>query len=517
MPMNEHAKQIAKDVSIVGGATLVSRILGFFRDVILASVLGAGMYADAFYVAFRLPNMLRRLFAEGSMTMAFVPVFSNLRETEGDEAAFAMARSALVWLLGILSTVTALAVIFAEPLTRLIAPGFTAKPELFALTVDLVRIVFPYIIQISAVALCMGVLNSVGHFLAPALATSELNTAIILGAGVAWVLGLDPAYVLAWSVLVGGLGQWAMQQPWIRKYGFRWRGPFRLKDPGVIKMAWLMLPTAFGAAVYQLNILLGTLLASYLPTGSVSYLYYADRLVQFPLGVFGVAIGTVALPSLSRLATGDRMAEFTSTLSSSLRLTLFISLPSTAGLIALAHPMVAVLFGRGAFTPEAEAATAAALVAFSAGLPAFACVRPLFSAYYALSDTKTPAVTAALCLAAYAATGYALMGSMGHVGLALATSVSSWLNVLILWILLRRKIGPFFPLDKTLAVGTALSLCIGLAAYAVSGHAVLSLVLILPLAAAYMAVSALFGVEEARMLAGLAPRLVPRRFRKKSS
>ena len=164
--MNEHAKQIAKDVSIVGGATLVSRILGFFRDVILASVLGAGMYADAFYVALRLPNMLRRLFAEGSMTMAFVPVFSNLRETEGDEAAFAMARSALVWLLGILAVVTALAIFFAAPLTLLIAPGFASRPELFALTTDLVRIVFPYIIQISAVALCMGVLNSMGHFLA---------------------------------------------------------------------------------------------------------------------------------------------------------------------------------------------------------------------------------------------------------------------------------------------------------------------------------------------------------------
>jgi putative peptidoglycan lipid II flippase len=515
--MNEHAKQIAKDVSIVGGATLVSRILGFFRDVILASVLGAGMYADAFYVALRLPNMLRRLFAEGSMTMAFVPVFSNLRETEGDEAAFAMARSALVWLLGILTAVTVLAILFAAPLTRLIAPGFASRPELFALTTDLVRIVFPYIIQISAVALCMGVLNSMGHFLAPALATSELNTAIILGAGAAWAFGLDPAYTLAWSVLVGGFGQWSMQQPWMRKYGFRWRGPFRLKDPGVIKMARLMIPTAFGAAVYQLNILLGTLLASYLPVGSVSYLYYADRLVQFPLGVFGVAIGTVALPSLSRLATGGRMDEYVSTLSASLRLTLFISLPSTAGLIALAHPMVAVLFGRGAFSPEAEAATSAALVAFSAGLPAFACVRPLFSAYYALSDTKTPAVTAALCLAAYAATGYALMGSMGHVGLALATSVSSWLNVLVLWFFLRRKIGPFFPLDKTLAVSAVLSLCIGLAAYAVSARAVLSLVLIAPLAVGYLGASALLGVAEARMLAALAARLIPKRFRKTPS
>ncbi|MFZ5812268.1 MAG: murein biosynthesis integral membrane protein MurJ [Thermodesulfobacteriota bacterium] len=515
--MNEHAKRIAKDVSIVSGATLASRILGFFRDVILASVLGAGIYADAFYVAFRLPNMLRRLFAEGSMTMAFVPVFSRLRETEGDAAAFAMARSAMVWLLAILSVLTVVAIFFAEPLTRLIAPGFAAKPELFALTVDMVRIVFPYIIQISAVALCMGVLNSMGHFLAPALATSELNTAIILGAAVAWLFGLDPAYTLAWSVLVGGFGQWSMQQPWLRKFGMRWRGPFRLKDPSVIKMAKLMLPTAFGAAVYQINILLGTFLASFLPVGSVSSLYYADRLVQFPLGVFGVAIGTVALPSLAKLVAADRMEEFTGTLRASMRLTLFISLPSTAGLIALAYPMVTVLFGRGAFSPEAAQATSSALIAYSVGLPAFACVRPLFSAFYALSDTKTPAWTAAACLAAYAATGYALMGPMGHVGLALATSVSSWLNVIILGIVLRRKLGPWMPLDKTLVVGSALSLGIGLAAFALSGYPVASLIAIAPLAAGYMAVSALLGVEEARMLAGFAARLVSRRFRTKSS
>ncbi|QLA16050.1 murein biosynthesis integral membrane protein MurJ [Desulfolutivibrio sulfoxidireducens] len=515
--MNEHARKIAKDVSIVGGATLASRILGFFRDVILAYVLGAGMYADAFYVAYRLPNTLRRLFAEGSMTMAFVPVFSRLRESDGDQAAFSMARSAMVWLLLILSVITMAAIFFAAPLTRLIAPGFVHKPELFALTVDLVRIVFPYIIQISAVALCMGVLNSMGHFLAPALATSELNTVVILGAGVAWIFGLDPAYTLAWAILVGGFGQWSMQQPWLRKYGFRWRGPWRFKDPAVIKMAVLMIPTAFGAAVYQINILLGTFLASYLPVGSVSYLYYADRLVQFPLGVFGVAIGTVALPSLAKLASSGRMEEYTSTLAASIRLTLFVSLPSTAGLIALAHPMVTVLFGRGAFSPEAAKATSAALVAYSLGLPAFACVRPLFSAYYALSDTKTPAWTAAACLLAYAATGYALMGPMGHVGLALAASVSSWLNVAILGIVLRKKTGPWMPLDKTLAVSTLLSLCIGLAAYALSGYPILSLACIAPLAVIYMAVAAFLGVEEARMLAGFVGRLVPRRFRKKPS
>ena len=499
--MSQHVRQIAKDASIVGGATLLSRILGFFRDMILAYVLGAGIAADAFYVAYRLPNMMRRLFAEGSMTMDFEPVFTKLREEEGDARAFAMPRAAMVWLLLILGVITALAIVFARPLTALITPGFTDDPKLFDLTVELTRIVFPYILEISAVALCMGVLNSFGHFLAPALATSELNTIIIIGAGVAWLFGFDVAHTLAWSVVIGGLGQVFMQQPQLRKFGFTWRGPWTLRDKGVVRMGLLMLPTAFGAAVYQLNIVLGTLLASYLQTGSISYLYYADRLVQFPLGVFGVAVGTVALPSLAKLASSGRTGEFTDTLNASLRLTLFICLPAAAGLIALADPMVRVLFGRGAFGEHAVAATSAALVAYGVGLPAFACVRPLYSAYFALTDTRTPAVTAAVCLVAYVAVGWALMGSMAHVGLALATSVSSWVNVLVLGVVLRKKLGgPWFRPGRTTVIGTLLSLGVGAGAYATAGRPYLSLALIVVWAVAYMGAASVFHVEEARLL-----------------
>ncbi|WP_300161319.1 murein biosynthesis integral membrane protein MurJ [Solidesulfovibrio sp.] len=509
--MSQHVRQIAKDASIVGGATLLSRILGFFRDMILAYVLGAGIAADAFYVAYRLPNMMRRLFAEGSMTMAFVPVFTKLREEEGDARAFAMPRAAMVWLLIILGVLTTLAIVFARPLTALITPGFTDDPKLFELTVELTRIVFPYILEISAVALCMGVLNSFGHFLAPALATSELNTIIIIGAGVAWLFGFDVAHTLAWSVVIGGLGQVFMQQPQLRKFGFTWRGPWSLRDKGVVRMGLLMLPTAFGAAVYQLNIVLGTLLASYLQTGSISYLYYADRLVQFPLGVFGVAVGTVALPSLAKLASSGRNGEFTDTLNASLRLTLFICLPAAAGLIALADPMVRVLFGRGAFGEHAVAATSAALVAYGVGLPAFACVRPLYSAYFALTDTRTPAVTAAVCLVVYVAVGWALMGPMAHVGLALATSVSSWVNVLVLGVVLRKKLGgSWFRPGRTTVVGTLLSCGVGAGAYATAGRPYLSLALIVVWAVAYMGAASVFRVEEARLLSDFVRRRLRR-------
>jgi putative peptidoglycan lipid II flippase len=509
--MSAHVKKIAKDASIVGAATLLSRVLGFFRDVIVASVLGAGPAADAFYVAYRLPNTLRRLFAEGSMTMAFVPVFSDLREKKGDEAAFAMTRSALVWLVMILGAVTLLAIVFARPITLLIAPGFAGDASQMDLTVKLVRIVFPYIIEISIVALCMGALNSMGHFLAPALATSELNTILIIGCGVAWLFGLDVPHALAWSVLIGGLGQMYMQYPAMKRFGFSWFGPWKLKDEGVIRMARLMLPTVFGAAVYQLNIVVGTLLASFLASGSISALYYADRLVQFPLGVFGAAVGTVALPSLARLASAGHMDEFRHTLAASLRLTLFICLPATAGLIALAAPMVAVLFGRGAFTAEAQQATSTALIAYAVGLPAFACVRPLVSAFYALHDTRTPVRAGFISMLANIALAVALMFPLKHVGLALATSLSSWLNVWLLGRALHARAGKWASFGRTTPVSMALSLLIGLGAWLLPLNNYASLAMIAVWAVVYMALAALFKVEEAALLLDYARRKILKR------
>jgi putative peptidoglycan lipid II flippase len=516
--MTSSVRDIAKNVSIVGAATLLSRVFGFFRDLVVAYVLGAGPAADAFYVAFKLPNMMRRLFAEGSMTMAFVPIFSRLREEEGEEAAFAMARSVLMWLLSILGVVTVLAIVFARPLTLAIAPGFTKDPVLFDHTVTLVRIIFPYIIEISAVALCMGVLNSLGHFFAPAMATSELNTVLILGALASLVLKVEPSIGLAWSVLAGGLGQWFMQQPYIRRRNLRWIGPWSWRDKGVSRMARLMLPTTFGAAIYQLNIMLSTLLASFLPQGSISYLYYADRLVQFPLGLFGAAVGTVALPSLAKLAAAGQIKEFTESLNSSIRLTAFICLPAAAGLIGLATPMVAVLFGRGAFTHAAALATSRALLAYGVGLPAFACVRPVVAAYFALGDTKTPVWVGAVCLVVNIGLGATLMFPLAHSGLALASSISSWVNFLLLAKLLKRRLGSnWVKPGRTTWVSLGLSLLIGVASYAFSGIGAWSLVLIIPLAAVYMALAYALRIEEAVMLGEFLGRRLTKKISLKNS
>ena len=238
--------------------------------------------------------------------MAFVPVFSRVRREQGEQAAFEMARSTLTWLLIILGCLTLLAIVFAKPLVLVIAPGFDRNPELMSLTVDLVRVCFPYVIFICGVALCMGILNSMGHFLAPALAPCALNISLIGSALIGYFTGNSVALFMAWGVLIGGVLQWLLQQPYLKRIGLSWRGKRSLDDPGVKRMGKLMLPTVLGAAVYQINVALGTLLASFLPVGSVSYLYYADRLVQFPLGVFGIAVGTAALPSLAALCVDGR-------------------------------------------------------------------------------------------------------------------------------------------------------------------------------------------------------------------
>ncbi len=498
--MNAESRQIARRAATVGGATLVSRVLGFVRDLITAFTLGAGLFADAFFVAFRIPNLLRSLFAEGSLTMAFIPAFSRVREEEGMERAQEMARSVLAWLVSILAVITALAMVFAPELTELIAPGFGSRPELLEATASLLRICFPFIIFISGVGLCMGILNALDHFFAPAFAPCLLNVGFITFGLAGWALGWNVAYCLAWGVLASGLGQWLFQQPYLARVGFSWRGKWRWKDPAVLRMGRLMLPSVFGSAVYQINLLLGTLLASFLPVGSISYLYYADRLVQFPVGVFGLAVSTAALPSLSRLCAQGKMDEFESVVRSAMRLSLFISLPAMAGLIALAGPLIGLLFGRGAFGPEAVQATSAALVAYGVGLPAIALVRPLVGAFYALEDTRTPVLVATLCVAVNVLLGWALMGSVAHVGLALAVSVASFVNVGLLSLLLKRRAG-FWALQPGPALKcAAASLAIGLGAWATSGTHLAWALLIPAWAALYFGLARLLGLEEARML-----------------
>lgn len=425
----DHSRRVVGAVATVAGATLLSRALGFLRDMIIAFALGAGPAADAFFVAFRLPNLMRRLFGEGSLTLAFVPVFAQIKHQEGAEAAASMARSALAWLALLLGLVCVLAELFAEPLTLLIAPGFSRDPALLAQTVGLVRICFPYALLICGVALCMGVLNSYERFLAPALAPCLMNLTLIVCGLAAWITGGRAELYLAWGVLVSGFVQWGSQQPALRGVGFSWRGGWSWRDPGVRRLARLMPPAVAGAAVYQVNVLLVTMLASLLAQGSVSYLYYADRLVQFPLGVFGVAIGVAALPSLANLASSEQESEYAEVLRDALGLTLCVSLPATAGLIALSEPIVAALFGRGSFDARAVSATASALEGFCVGLPAFAAARPLVSAFYAKQDTRTPLRAAALSVAGNIVLALALTPLLQHVGLALAASLASWINV----------------------------------------------------------------------------------------
>lgn len=498
--MTAESSKIVRNASVVAGATLASRILGFVRDLIVAFALGAGLPADAFFVAFRIPNLLRRLFGEGSLTMAFVPVFSRVRKEQGEEAAFDMARSALVWLVLILGVLTVLAIVFAKQLVLIIAPGFNSNPELMSLTVDLVRVCFPYVIFICGVALCMGILNSMGHFLAPALAPCALNVALIGSALIGYFTGNSVALFMAWGVLIGGVLQWFLQQPYLKRAGLSWRGKRSLDNPGVKRMGKLMLPTVLGAAVYQINVALGTLLASFLPVGSVSYLYYADRLVQFPLGVFGIAVGTAALPSLAALCVDGKEREFAETLKQTVGLTLFISLPAMAGLVSLAEPLIGLLFERGAFDSVAVTSTAHALMAYGVGLPFIAMSRPLVSAFYAQEDTKTPVKIAIFCLLVNVGAGYLLMQHIAHVGLALAVSLSSMLNCLFLAVIMARRTGSF-PLPwLSVFKSVLLSALIGVGAWYSTSYEILWFALIPVWIAVYAAGSLLLKSDDARML-----------------
>ncbi len=438
--MSEIGK-VARAAGVVGIATLASRVVGFVRDMVIAGFFGAGIGADAFFVAFRIPNLLRRLFAEGSLSIAFVPVFADYMENRGREEAFAMARSALRMLALIMAGITAVGILAAPWLVPLIAPGFDQVPDKMALTITLTRITFPYIFFICLVALCMGILNVLGHFAAPAAAPVLLNLAMIGSVFAISPFMADPVAGLAVGVLIGGLLQLALQAPFLVFQGLRFWEPAPLWHPGLTRVAVLMGPAVFGAAVHQINILAGTLLASLLPDGSISYLYYADRLVEFPLGIFAIAMATAALPTLSRQAAARDMAALRRTFVQSMSLLTFITLPAMAGLIALREPIVALLFQRGAFDAAAVAATADALLWYSAGLWGFSAVRIVVSTFYALSDTRTPVIMATIAIIFNILLSMLLMGPMAHGGLALATSIASMVNLGLLMFRLRDRMG----------------------------------------------------------------------------
>jgi putative peptidoglycan lipid II flippase len=453
MSENRH---VVKAAGVVGVATLLSRIVGFVRDMIIAGVFGAGLGTDAFFVAFRMPNLLRRLFAEGSLTITFIPVFTECMTHQGQSEAFRMARSVLRALLIVLIFTAVTGVLITPWLIRGIAPGFYADPEKYALTVLLTRIMFPYVIFVCLVALSMGILNVMGHFAAPALAPVLLNLGMITG-----IYFLSPFFEqkvigLAIGVLIGGVLQMALQIPFLIKKGFHFFQKTPWYHPGLKKIFILMGPAVFGSAVYQVNILVGTLLASLLPEGSVSYLYYADRLVQFPLGIFAVSMATAILPSLSRQAAAKDLNNFRETFVQGIKLIFFITIPAMIGLIVLREPIVRLLFQRGAFDSETTRLTASALLYYSIGLCAFSAVRIAVSSFYALSDTKTPVRMATVSIVANMILGILLMRFMAHAGLALATSLASMLNLGLLLTSLRKRLGKMTDTEILRSIGKSL-------------------------------------------------------------
>ncbi len=430
---------LLRSVATVGSFTLASRVCGFVRDVLTAALLGAGPVADAFFVALRLPNLFRSLFAEGAFSAAFVPLFAGTVAEHGKEAARIFAEDALAVLLTALLAFVLLGEIFMPTVMRAIAPGFADDPEKFGLAVGLSRITFPYLLFIALVALQGGVLNSVDRFAAAAGTPILLNLFLIAALVMTKRFGWHDGRALAWAVSAAGLAQFLWLMFCCAGAGLALRLPAPRLTPGVLRTLKVMGPGVLGAGVTQLNLLISTALASVLASGSVSYLYYADRLNQLPLGVVGIAVGTAILPPLSRqLRQGDLDAAV-ATQNRGLELALLLTLPAAIALAALATPILAVLFQRGAFGPADTAATAKALAAYAAGLPAFVLVKVLAPAFFARHDTATPVKIAIGAMTVNLALTLVLMQFLAHVGIALATSVAGWVNALSLLAVLTRR------------------------------------------------------------------------------
>jgi putative peptidoglycan lipid II flippase len=436
-------KHIARAAGVLGAATILSRIMGMVRDMVQSRLFGAGYATDAFIAAFQIPNMLRRFFAEGALTSAFVPTFSEWYTKRGKDEARELANVCFSLLTVVMSVITLVGVVFSPFIVSLMFPGFRAEPNKLELTIFLNRLMFPYIFFISLVALCMGILNTVRHFFTPAISTVFLNLSMILCAVLLYGWFSVPITALAVGVLLGGVLQLLLQLPVLYHKGFPLRPRFAPGHPAVKRMAFLMGPSVFGVGVYYLNITVSAILASFLPQGSVSYLYYAQRLFEFPQGIFTVSIAQAVLPSMSRQAAAEDMDGLKDSLSFGLRLTLFITIPAMAGLLVCSTPIFTLLFMGGAFDYGKAVKSAEALFYYSFGLSFVALVRVLVPAFFALKDTRTPVITAFIAFLLNAGFSLALMGPLLHGGLALATTLSSFCNMMLLLWFLRRKIGPF--------------------------------------------------------------------------
>lgn len=432
-------------LATVSGLTLVSRILGFVRDFVIARTFGAGVATDAFFVAFRLPNLLRRMFAEGAFSQAFVPILAEYRNRRGDDEAHLLINR-VATVLGLVVTAISLLGILAAPLIIYVsAPGFAADADKFALTVELTRITFPYILFMSLVALASGVLNTWSRFAIPAFTPVLLNISFILMALFAAPWFDPPILALAWAVFIGGVLQLGLQLRPLAKIGMLPRFDLKLSDPGVRRVLTLMLPAMLGVSVAQISLVINTIFASFLQTGSVSWLYYADRLMEFPAGLLGVALGTILLPSLSKLHADGKAEAFSSMLDWGLRLTLMLTLPAALALALLAVPLIATLFHHGAFTVDDVQQTRLALVAYSVGLTGLIMVKILAPGFYARQDIRTPVKFALITLTATQLMNLAFIVPFKHAGLALSIGLAALLNAGLLFRGLRLR-GVYRPL-----------------------------------------------------------------------
>ncbi len=432
---------LLKSLATISGLTLLSRVLGLVREIVIANFFGAGAATDAFNVAFRLPNLLRRLFAEGAFSQAFVPVLAEYKNTRGaDETQRLISHVATLLGLAVL-LVSLLGVLAAPWIVSATAGGFRADAGKFALTVDLTRITFPYIFFISLVALTSGVLNTWNLFAVPAFSPVLLNLAMIGMALLAAPWFDEPVTALAWGTFLGGVLQLGMQIAALARLGLLPRFSFTLRDTGVNRILKLMAPAILGVSVAQISLLINTAIASFLPTGSVSWLNYADRLMEFPSGMLGVALGTILLPSLAKLNARGDTGEFSAMLDWGLRLALLLTVPAAVAIALLAVPLTATLFHHGAFTAADVQQVQPALIAYAVGLCGLILVKILAPAFYSRQDVRTPVKIALITLAATQLMnlGFTVFGPLAHAGLALSIGLAATLNAVLLYRGLRQR------------------------------------------------------------------------------
>ncbi len=437
-----HEERIARSATGIGIATLGSRILGFLRDVLIANYFGTGLFAQVFFAAFRIPNLMRRLFGEGALSASFIPVFTGELVKKGRDSAWDLALAVFNILAIVLALIVLLGVVFSPLITRMVVPGFAAVPGKLELTSRLLRIMFPYLFFIALAALMMGILNSLRHFAAPALAPIILNVSLITFLVFFARVVEEPVVGLAVAVIIGGVGQLAVQLAVALKKGFPLGRRLVFYHPLVKKIALLMLPATVGVAVYQINIFVDSICASYesiVGRGALAALWYADRLMQFPLAVFGLAMATAIFPAMARSVSKNDLPALRETVSFGLRSVFLLTIPSAVGMIILRKPIISLLFERNEFGPYSTQITSTALLYYCTGLFAYAGVHVLSRGFYSLKDMVTPVKVAGIAMVLNIALNLALMWPLKVGGLSLATAISATVNFCLLTYLLRRK------------------------------------------------------------------------------